>query len=338
MKNLIVFHELASALTSTRGRDEILRVILAQVSHFLKPESWCLLLVDEERNDLFYAVADGSMEASLQNLRVPMGEGMAGWVAQKGESLIVPQIDEDPRFQTAKTSPGRQFRTAVTLPLRSRRRTLGVIQLFNLELETLSDDAITFLHILCDYAAIAIENNSALEKIQSLSVTDDLTGLFNARQLEKVLEQQVKHSHKTGKPFSLAFADLDNFKRVNDQYGHVVGSRLLGEYGRRLRAQTRPTDICFRYGGDEFLIVMPETSKQQAAELIQRLHETMRAEPFEIGRHTLHKTASFGVATFPEDATSLHMLLSKADASMYQVKRNGRDNVGVSGLTSFVAP
>lgn len=267
-----------------------------------------------------------------------MGEGMAGWVAQKGESLIVPQIDEDPRFQPTPTSPGWQFRTAVTLPLRSRRRTLGVIQLFNLELETLSDDAITFLHILCDYAAIAIENNIALEKIQHLSVTDDLTGLFNARQLEMILEQQVKHSHKTGKPFSLAFADLDNFKSINDAHGHVVGSRLLGAYGRRLRALTRPIDICFRYGGDEFLIVMPETTKQQAAELIQHLHEAMRAEPFEIGSHKLHKTASFGVATFPEDAKSLHILLSKADAIMYQVKRNGRDNVGVSGLTSLLTP
>jgi diguanylate cyclase (GGDEF)-like protein len=321
MKDLILFHELASALTSTLGRDEILRVILTQLTVYLKPESWCLLLVDEERNDLYYAVAHGSMEASLTNQRVPIGGGMAGWVAEHGETLIVPQIAADPRFHSSPNSP-----------LRSRRRTIGVLQLFNLELEELSDNSITFLHILCDYAAIAIENTNALEKIQRLSVTDDLTGLYNARQLEPVLEQQVKHSRKSGKPFSLAFLDLDKFKSVNDEHGHLVGSRLLGAYGQRLHLLARSAEICFRYGGDEFLVVMPETGKQAAAERILTIREALRSEPFLIGHHSLYKTASFGIATFPEDANNINALLSKADASMYLVKHNGRDNVAVTGL------
>jgi diguanylate cyclase (GGDEF)-like protein len=331
LKNLLVFHRVASALTSSQERDEILREIVKQLTVFLEPESWCLLLVDEEKKDLFYAVAHGRLEERLHQKRLPMGVGMAGWVAEHGETLIIPVVDEDPRFRQPQWRAELYLRSAVSLPLRSRGKTLGVMQLFNVNLEEMSDEDITFLHILCDYMAIAIDNARALEQIRRLSITDDLTGLYNGRELLRMLEQRQKEADATGASVSLIFADLDGFKLVNDGHGHLSGSSVLSQYGRRLRATVRPHDICFRYGGDEFLVLMPTTGKAEATRIAERVHEEMKRQCYLANGMAITVTASFGVATYPEDASNFHDLLGVVDACLYRAKNDGRDRVTVAG-------
>ena len=332
-KDLVIFHNLARALTSSLELDSVLHTIMEQMRQFFEPETWSLLILDEARKELYYAVAVGQSEAELRDLRVPLGEGMAGWVAQNGESLIVPDIEQDGRFPQAH--PGRfQLRSAICMPLLSRHRTLGVIQLFNCRLESMTEYTISFLHILCDYAAIAIENARAVEKIQALTITDDCTGLYNQRHLQHVLDQEIQRCLRTGSQFSLIFLDLDHFKLVNDNYGHQAGSRLLSEVAECMRHFTRPSDIPFRYGGDEFILLLPDTGKTQATSIARSMHERLRKENFRITPDiSLHVTASFGVATFPEDGRAGHSIVRAADATMYRVKNSTRDNVAVAGET-----
>lgn len=341
LRDLLVFHNVARALTSSLDRDAILRAIMQQMEQFFKPETWSLLLVDEARRDLYYAVAVGHTEEELRDLRVPLGHGLAGWVGEHGESLIVPEVSRDPRFD-ARFAPsaekdgvttGFHIRSAICMPLRSRQRTLGVIQLFNCRLDTLTDYTISFLHVLCDYAAIAIDNARHVERIRELTITDDCTGLYNVRHLYSILESRVESPDGTAPddtPFSLIFIDLDHFKLVNDRHGHLVGSHLLREVGETLRASLRKQDIVFRYGGDEFVALLPGADKRAAQFVAERLIKGLRERRFG-NVLSLEVRASFGVATWPEDGSTVHQIIRSADAMMYLVKGASRDNIAIAG-------
>lgn len=173
----MIFHNVARALTSSLDLDAILGGIMGQMEQFFRPESWSLLMVDADRNDLYYVVAAGRSSDVLQNMRIPLGEGMAGWVAAHGEPLILSGLEVAGRCSPEEAAPP-LVHSAVSVPLRSRLRTLGVIQLFNYPLTALTDETMLFLHVLCDYAAIAIENARAFERIQELTITDDCTQLY----------------------------------------------------------------------------------------------------------------------------------------------------------------
>ena len=187
-----------------------------------------------------------------------------------------------------------------------------------------------FLHALCDYAAIAIDNARAVEKIQELTITDDCTGLYNARHLYKTLEAEVYRSHRFGYEFSVVFIDLDHFKQVNDTYGHLVGSKLLTEIGFKIKSQLRLIDYAFRYGGDEFVVLLPQTNKDSAMIVAKRLRDMMRSTTFNIEDIPLNIRASMGVASYPEDAKSAHEIIRQADEMMYMVKNSSRDNIAVA--------
>src|SRR5258708_39992017 len=154
-----------------------------------------------------------------------------------------------------------QTQSVICVPLRSKHRVLGVIQLVNADVG-LSEQELFFLQALCDYAAISIENARSVEKIQELTITDDCTGLFNARHLHKTLETEVYRSARFGYQFSVIFIDLDHFMQVNDTQGHLVGSRLLAEVGYLIKAQLRLIDFAFRYGGSRVIPARP-TARQE---------------------------------------------------------------------------
>ncbi|MBW4027370.1 MAG: sensor domain-containing diguanylate cyclase [Acidobacteria bacterium] len=333
LKDLMVFHDVARALTSSLDLDTILRSIMQQMELFFQPETWSLLIVDEARNDLFYAVAVGHAESELRDMRIPMSEGFAGWVADTGETLIVPEASLDPRATSLPENRiSFQVRSALCLPIRSRMRTIGVLQLFNCRFETLTPYTVSFLHVLCDFAAIAIENAKSVQRIQELTITDDCTGIYNVRHLYSQLEAELARSRRFNVPFSLIFIDLDHFKLINDEYGHLAGSRLLAEFAQALKLTVRRVDIVFRYGGDEFMVLLPETTKEEAREAAIRLYSEMRDKSFDIGvGSTVKIKSSYGVATFPEDGAFIHELIRTADSMLYMVKETSRDGVAVAG-------
>lgn len=325
LADLLVFHQLARSLTSSFDLDTILRTILEQMERMVEAELWALLMLDEASQDLYYAITAGDEQDAFRGLRVKAGEGVAGWVLQHGETLIVPEALDDPRV--TQSTGARPVRSVIALPLRGRKGTQGVIEIFNPRAE-MSDYSIAFLHILADHAAIAIENARDVARIQQLTITDDTTGLYNVRHLYDVLGGELKRSKKLKRPVSLAFLDLDRFKLVNDEHGHLVGSELLAQTGRRLQELSRKQDVCFRYGGDEFVILMPETDARDALDLATALNRSLMKAPFEMKNGLkLKVSASIGLASAPDDGMAVHGIIGIADTRMYMVKTSGRGSV-----------
>jgi diguanylate cyclase (GGDEF)-like protein len=188
-----------------------------------------------------------------------------------------------------------------------------------------------FLRAICDYAAIAIDNARAVERIQELTITDDCTGLYNARHLYKTLESEVYRSARFGYEFTVLFIDLDHFKQVNDTHGHLVGSKLLAEIGYTIKSHLRLIDYAFRYGGDEFVVLLPQTGKDSGLIVARRLLDSFRKSKLLKDENlNLNIRASIGVASYPEDAKSAHEIIRQADEMMYEVKNTSRDNIAVA--------
>ncbi len=328
LDDLLVFHQVARSLTSSFDLDTILRTIMEHMERFVEAELWTLLMLDEASQELYYAIAAGREETSLRGLRVKMGEGVAGWVVEHGETLLVPEAQNDPRISKEHAAKPSTVRSVIALPLRGRKGTHGVIEIFNPRADQLTDYTIAFLHILADHAAIAIENAHDVARIQQLTITDDCTKLYNVRHLYEVLGREMERCGWAGLPVSLAFLDLDYFKLVNDKHGHLVGSELLARVGERLQELSGKHDWCFRYGGDEFVILMPETGTEAALTQATALLSALMETEFQMKNGLkLRVNASVGVATAPNDGASVHAVIGAADTRMYWVKANGRGAV-----------
>ncbi len=331
-----LFHEVARALTSTLELEIVLTTVMTQMAQFFGPERWSMMLVDKEKNDLYYVIAVGEDTNSLRGLRVPMGEGIAGWVALTGNPMVVPDTTVEPRWQEfSRQNPGLDIHSIACVPVRSAGGVvIGVIQLLNSKIDLLSDYSIQFLRVLCDFSAIAVRNAEDMKRIHMLSISDDCTGLFNARHLYTLLGEQLVRPGKP--PFSLLFMDLDQFKRINDTHGHLVGSRLLAEVGDMIKRVVGPENPSFRYGGDEFVVLLPDTTKRAGRETAVQLFCTLRETRFLTGeRLSLELRGSFGMATFPEDGTNIESIIKAADDMMYYVKGTTRDNLAIAGQGSI---
>ncbi len=314
--------------------EPLLRTILGKMEEYFGPERWSLLMVDEESNELYYALNAGNRTSTA---RLRMGEGVAGYVAQTGEPLVVPDVRLDRDWlRFALAHPELKLQSIACVPIRHGDRTLGVLQLHNSKLDLLPGSSLSFLRVLCDYAAIALQNARQVKLVHRLSITDDCTGLYNSRYLYTSLDQEIASARmgdrfRPGKHFSLLFFDLDRFKGVNDTYGHLVGSRLLAEIGTLVKKTLGPDHMAFRYGGDEFVALLRNLDKSSATQAVTYLRENLRETELLTGEGmNLRITASFGLATFPQDGDDLHGIIRAADSMMYCAKAEGRDKLIVA--------
>ena len=330
-----VFQELGKALTSSLQLDQVLRTIMEKIDEFLRPDNWSLLLLDEGKQELYFELAVGKASQALKDVRIKLGQGIAGWVAQHGEVVIVPDTSKDTRFfGKVDEKTKMETRSIVAVPVRFRDTCLGVIELINcVGPEGFDPRDLKLLEALSDFAAIALENARHVKRIHELTIKDDCTSLYNARHMGFILDTEIYRSQRYNYEFSIVFIDLDHFKQVNDTHGHLVGSRLLSEMGDALKGNCRLIDFAFRYGGDEFVILLPQTSKENAINVAQRLHRLIR-ETVWLSKEGLniHITPSIGLAAYPMDSKTKEGLLHLADEAMYLVKNKNRDSVAAANI------
>ena len=239
---------------------------------------------------------------------------------------------KDPRF-APKFDTKTQFKTRSILcaPLISRGRTIGVVEIINKLGGKFTQSDLEILLTLVEPCAIAIENAILFQRTEQLTITDDLTKLFNSRYLNLYISREIKRCKRHGIPLSVIFLDLDGFKGINDQYGHLAGSRTLAEVGSILAEAVRESDILARYGGDEFVVVLPETPGAGALVIAERLRRAIEEHGFLQGQGlTAGLSASFGISSYPDHALTPEGLIQKADQAMYRVKERDKNGIEVA--------
>ncbi len=334
IERLSLFHEVGKALASTLDLQKILQTIMEKISEFLQPDTWSLLMLDEKTQELSFEIAIGAGASKLKDVRLKLGEGIAGWVALHGEPVLVRDVKSDARFSNkADEVTHAETQSVVCVPIKGREGIFGVIELVNcMGRESFVEEDIPILKNLADYAAIALENAHYVERIRELTITDDCTALYNARHLNFVLDAEVYRSTRYGYEFSVIFIDLDHFKLVNDNHGHLIGSKLLWMIGDLIKGHLRLIDYAFRYGGDEFVVLLPQTPKMHAVSVVRRLKDLLNSKLFFTDEGlNIRVTASFGVAAFPVDARTRKELLQLADEAMYHVKNTTRNDIALAG-------
>lgn len=333
VEQLAAYNDIAKALTSTLELREVLNLMMEKVRSLLRPRNWSLLLQDERSGKLYFEIAVGEGADVLKGLQLAPGEGIAGTVFSTGAARLVEDVSRDPAF-ASRFDDASAFRTRsiVAVPLIARGRVLGVIELVNgVTDRPFTQDDLMALTAIADFAAIAIENARNFRRVQELTITDEHTGVYNARHLRAQLEHEVRRSQRFHHPVSLVFLDLDRFKSINDAHGHLVGSAVLKEVGELLVSCCRQLDYVFRYGGDEFALLLVETGTDGAVTSATRIRDAFRNRVFQQAQGLeLQITASLGVATYPEHALSSVDLVRAADFAMYAAKARGRDDVCVA--------
>ena len=319
--------EIGKVLTSILELTEVLDVIMAQLKRLLHAQETALLLRDAGSGMLTCSAAVAATGNARQGEVLARGEGVAGWVAEHDQPLLIRDLGRERRFAGSATAPAAG--SLVCVPVKIRERMLGVIELGKGPQEQpFTADDLRVLLAIADYAAIAIDNACNFQRLGELAITDDLTGLYNSRHLHVLLDEEIERVARYGGKLSVIFIDLDFFKQVNDTHGHLIGSRTLAEVGQLLRSNIRKVCKAARYGGDEFVIILPNTGKSGAMTLATRLRELFRAYEFrDEDGSSFNLTASFGLATFPDDADSKDDLIRAADQAMYRVKESTRDDV-----------
>jgi diguanylate cyclase (GGDEF)-like protein len=331
-KRLAILTDIVKTANSILEPRKVIELIMGKIQQLIPSEAWSMLMVDEEKQELAFELALGAKGKDVSSYRVKMGEGVAGWVAQTGKPAIVNDAARDRRF-TRKFDTKTQFETRSILcaPLISRGRTIGVVEIINRVGGRFTQTDLDILLTLVEPCAIAIENAMLFQRTEQLTITDDLTKLFNSRYMNLYIGREIKRCKRHGIPLSVIFLDLDGFKGINDQYGHLAGSATLAEVGSILAEEVRESDILARYGGDEFVVVLPETPPGGALVIAERLRRAIEEHAF-LGAQGLAAriSASFGIASYPDHALTPEGLIQKADQAMYRVKERDKNGIEVA--------
>lgn len=328
VQELSIFHQVGKTFTATLDLKEVLSLIMGKIGALLRAKTWSLLLIDSTKNDLYFQIAIGKNTNKIKGLRIKVGQGLAGWVAQTGKVAIVKDVSKDPRFLPGVDNLVHVgIRSAVCMPLKNKGRTLGVIELVNCFEETFPSEDLSLLKVMADYAAIAINNATYVKRVQELTIIDDCTSLYNSRYFNYMMDMELSRSKRYNFDFALILFDLDRFKNVNDIHGHLCGTRLLHKIGGLVKLHLRDIDTAYRYGGDEFILLLPQTSKQDALKVARRLCNLLAKTSIEWNKAKVKITASFGVVSFPDDASNKIDLIRLADQAMYRVKKRNCNNV-----------
>src|SRR5256714_4508517 len=318
-REVYALYEIARTFGSSLDIEDTVSVLVNKVGHVVPFDLCAVYLYDEEKGYATAAHVAGRHSDVLRGRAVAPGEGVVGFVLANRRSsfLLDPMLD----FADVALPDGCQFRSMVALPLTKDERLLGALAVYTTEPRRYTDDHLRLLDTVARLASDALSNAMSHAEAESNALTDTLTGLPNSRAMYVRFEQEASRARRSGRPFQVVMLDLDDFKQVNDTFGHKTGDRVLREVGRIIQAQLREYDFLARYAGDEFVAIVQDLSNEQTNELRERIERA-------VSRFSLHVRGdkharvgiSIGSASYGVHGETLDHLLIAADEAMYSAK------------------
>ena len=312
--------DLVRALHATLDPEQIASAIAERASVWIPLTCWYVVVADAQ--DPLSVLAGTGAALDVE----PALSAVAHWVTRHGRAFLSGDLRSDARVSVDQAA------AVVALPLQGRGQIIAVLvgidRTVSKRAPALGKALSQALDALLGLAGLALDTALLLKRTEALSVTDDLTRLYNARYMNIALKREVRLATRNSRPLSLVFVDLDGFKSINDSHGHLAGSRALVEAGSVIRGSGRETDVIARYGGDEFALILPDTGAVGALAVAERIRDRIFRYLFLAGDGLdIHLTASVGVATLPDVALVADELVYAADAAMYVVKDRGKNGI-----------
>ena len=320
-RQLAFINNISKTAISSEDSEQMLSEIVTEIQKNFRFDHIGIGIFDYATKDIEMRAEAGVTAKSLGR-RIPLGSGIVGRVARTGESALL-QASGEGRLQGILPDA----RAVLCIPINYSESLMGVLNVESRREDAFTPQDVLIMKTLADLLATALHNAFVFQKLQTQSITDGLTGIKTRRFFWEALSSEWKRASRSGRPFSVVLVDLDKFKEVNDSMGHLEGDLVLARVGRLLEQKCRQSNVVARYGGDEFIILMPETGVEQAQVLAERLRLWLATDPM-MSEHQI--TGSFGVASFPVHGYSAEDIIRQADAGMYVSKHAGGDRVSVA--------
>jgi len=318
-REIYALYEIAQTMGTGLGVPDTMAHITSKLSGLVPFSACALFLYAEDNETLYCRFATGTDSELMQQLALKSGQGLTGWVARNRRPLVNGRPSAD--LEAAGSSLLSTLQSALVCPLIAGDRFIGTLAVYHTIAAFYRDDHRRLLDRVCEQAALVIHNAVVFEQTQEASLTDPLTGLPNTRFMFMHLTRELARADRLASEFSLLVMDLNDFKDINDSYGHHAGDRALRAVSQALRAAIRPYDICARYAGDEFVVVLTGCGREEAEAKRLELKRAVERAVFEaVPGHAVPLSISAGAAVFPEDGDSYESLLAKADSRMYNDK------------------
>jgi diguanylate cyclase (GGDEF)-like protein/putative nucleotidyltransferase with HDIG domain len=318
-EELSVINNSSAIMSSSLDIQEIFGSFIEELKKVVDV-SWATIVLIGE-ND-YCCVALSSPEGSAYQVgeRVPLEGTGTGWVVSQKKSFVEYDLSKERYFSTGEQFYELGLRTMVYLPLIAKGNVIGSFIVASKMPNAYNQRHIKLLEQLASQISMPLENSQLYAKAEKKARIDELTSLLNRRSLDEMIDSEISRHSRYGGVFTLAILDLDSFKQYNDRYGHLSGDRLLKEVGRIIKSVIRNSDYAFRYGGDEFATLLPQTNIDDALQVIERVRKKIAKD---LASGEIHVTTSIGLASWPDDGISHTDIIAAADVTLYRAKRSG---------------
>lgn len=319
LQGLHLLADILSVINSDIRFSKVMQTALNRISRALFAEE-VIIFIKNEEDALIVFFSSGEVVNDIPDIRFKIGEGIAGLAAKSGESIIVNDTTRDERFKEIEGD--KKIHSLICVPLKVKEETIGVLSLANKKSGVFQENDKIFLETLAPSLAIAIDN----ARLWEVAITDELSGLYTYRYFKYILEYEFKRAKRYSQPLSLIFADIDFFKKINDNFGHQVGDGVIQKISKIIKEKVRIVDIACRYGGEEFAIILPQTDKYGAKILADRIRKEIEDTKIQTPEGEISWSASFGVGD-NFSITDWMELVRQADKALYKAKEGGRNQV-----------